>query len=78
VTPALTDVVVLVHGIRTTAEWAELVRDVLERVPGVTVVPSGYGYFDVIRFLIPGPTRRPPIDRIRRELTTVRSNSGSF
>jgi pimeloyl-ACP methyl ester carboxylesterase len=68
-----TNVIVLVHGIRTTAEWQELVSDVMERVSSTLVVPVGYGYFDVLRFLLPGPTRRPPIDRIRRELAAIRA-----
>jgi pimeloyl-ACP methyl ester carboxylesterase len=70
---AAEQIVVLIHGIRTTAEWAELVRGLLERLPGVSVVPIGYGYFDVLRFLLPGPTRRTPVERVRRELTAVRS-----
>lgn len=68
----VTHVVALVHGIRTTAAWAEMVRSVLEEIPGVAVVPIGYGYLDIFRFLLPGPTRKGPVERVRRELTALR------
>jgi hypothetical protein len=69
--PSDGNVIVLVHGIRTTAEWAELVSSILEQVPGTRVIPVGYGYFDVVQFFLPGPTRRPPVHRIRRELAAI-------
>ena len=46
-------VVALVHGIRTTAGWQEKARDSLQVEGKVTVIPIGYGYLDVIRFLGP-------------------------
>jgi len=73
----VTHVVALVHGIRTTAAWAEMVRSVLEEIPGVAVVPIGYGYLDVFRFLVPGLTRRGPVERVRRELTALRQRYAS-
>lgn len=57
-------VVLLIHGIRTRAEWQGMVRSVLE-VPGRReVVPIKYGYFDVFQFLCPIATRRFPIGNV--------------
>jgi hypothetical protein len=66
-------VVVLIHGIRTHAPWAELVKLTLEASPAITsVIPIGYGYFDILRFLIPGPWRKTPVERIVKELNEIR------
>lgn len=59
-------VVALIHGIRTTGNWQEKARAVLLKEKGVTVVPIGYGYFDLLRFL--GPARKQPIERVKSEL----------
>jgi pimeloyl-ACP methyl ester carboxylesterase len=50
-------VVVLVHGIRTHAEWqAGLRREFAKK--GIVVAPTNYGYFDLFRFLAPVPWLR--------------------
>lgn len=55
----------LIHGIRTQAEWQQLIKEVLEQEPGVKVIPASYGFFDVLRFLLPFRwARRRPVDRI--------------
>jgi pimeloyl-ACP methyl ester carboxylesterase len=56
-------VVHLVHGIRTHADWQDRVIAILEGVEGVTVVPTRYGKFGLVSFLLPGPTRNPPIQK---------------
>jgi pimeloyl-ACP methyl ester carboxylesterase len=57
-------VVVLIHGIRTTAEWQNQIRDSLER-NGFDVVTTRYGYFDLCRFLVPVPWfRRTALGRL--------------
>jgi hypothetical protein len=56
--------VLLIHGIRTQAEWHGPVRDCLENIPGCRAIPLSYGYFDVFRFLLPGRTRRAPIKEL--------------
>ena len=61
-------VVLLLHGIRTRAAWQEMVVEVLHRDGELEVHPIRYGYLDVFRFLLPGPTRSKPIERIAREL----------
>src|ERR1700731_3844768 len=48
------DVVVLVHGIRTRAQWYNSVKQALEE-EGFKVALSNYGRFDLFRFLIPIP-----------------------
>ena len=56
--------VILLHGIRTRAEWQGRIRHLLE-ADGRTVVEAlGYGYFDVFRFLCPFFTRRGPINEV--------------
>jgi len=59
-------VVALIHGIRTTAGWQEKARTTLEVEGKAIVVPVGYGYQDVIRFL--GPWRKKAIARVEHEL----------
>jgi uncharacterized protein (TIGR02594 family) len=72
--------VVLIHGIRTRADWQEMVRGVLERDDNVRVRPIRYGKFDLLSFLLPGPTRRAPINRTKKILSLVvaeaRKNNG--
>lgn len=69
-------VVVLVHGIRTHAEWQEKLRDRLD-LDGIRAIPIGYGYLDVFRFLIPVFTRNTPRRRLERELRSIASESRS-
>jgi len=59
-------VVALIHGIRTTGEWQEMVRTELREEKGVVVAPIGYGFLDLVRFL--GPWRKAPIERVLIEL----------
>ncbi|MCI0535500.1 MAG: alpha/beta hydrolase [Verrucomicrobiales bacterium] len=68
-------IVVLIHGIRTHASWAEMVAAVVEPACGVKVIPLRYGYFDVFRFLCPFFTRSAPIQRIVRELRDIRADN---
>ena len=66
-------IVVLIHGIRTHASWAEMVGSVLAKETGAKVVPLKYGFFDVFRFLCPFFTRLAPVERIVRELRDLRT-----
>jgi len=66
-------VVVLVHGIRTQASWAEMVSNVLSELAEVDhIIPIRYGYFHIFRFLTPVFTRTGPIRKIARELRDIR------
>jgi pimeloyl-ACP methyl ester carboxylesterase len=57
-------VVLLIHGIRTQADWGPMVRSKLE-VPGqIEVIPIKYGYFDAFRFWFPFRTRNKPIEKV--------------
>jgi hypothetical protein len=67
--------VVLIHGIRTHATWAEMVGGVLDQDAGAKAVPLKYGFFDLIKFLCPIRTRRAPIERLRRELRDLRAQN---
>ncbi len=68
-------VVALLHGIRTSAGWQEKARSALEVRNSVKVVPIGYRYMDVVRFL--GPWRGHAVERITRELRDLqRLNPG--
>jgi len=60
--------IILVHGIRTRAEWQGRLRYLLEADGQTKVEPLGYGYFDVIRFLCPVMSRRGPVDEIEYKI----------
>jgi len=67
-------VVLLIHGIRTQAEWEQRAAAVLETDVTIRVRPTRYEFLDVIRFLVPWATfRERPVARIvkliRDELT---------
>ena len=61
-------VVLLIHGIRTEADWGPMVRSKLE-VPGqIEVIPIRYGYFDAFRFWFPFWTRNKPVERVYEQI----------
>jgi len=50
----LTDVVFVVHGIRTYANWIQpLTAKLTAKRPNCQVVDAGYGYFSTLNFLLP-------------------------
>lgn len=63
-------VVFLLHGIRTQAEWQEPIADALTRDSTIEAIPIRYGYLDVIRFLLPFKVSRLP--PVRRTATLMR------
>lgn len=66
-------VVILIHGIRTSAWWGPRVAATFERKTRATVIPLKYGYFDVLRFWCPfNICRVGPIERLRREIEGIR------
>lgn len=69
-----THYVVLVHGIRTHANWAEMVSQELRDV-GIIPIPIRYGYLDALRFWCPFLSRRRPIRKVLRELRDLRSEN---
>ncbi len=71
-------VIAIIHGIRTTASWAEAVKHVFEtaddgstKITGVEAVPLRYGRLDLLRFWLPGPTRRKPITTVSTALRNL-------
>ncbi|OOG28797.1 hypothetical protein B1C78_00170 [Thioalkalivibrio denitrificans] len=51
--------VLLIHGIRTAAGWRQRVGDEIEEsARGLTPIPIGYGFFNVVQFLLPFPAIR--------------------
>lgn len=60
--------VVVVHGIRTSGKWFRRLQPVLQRQADCVVEPAGFGFFNVFRFLLPGPTRKTAIEIVKRKL----------
>lgn len=67
-------VVVLLHGIRTAAEWQGRVAEELKKLVGVTVTPIQYGWIDAFRFFLPRSfgARDQPMSKVLRELRDIR------
>lgn len=70
--PAIREVIALVHGIRTQAEWQEMARRVLRQIPGVHVESLKYGFFDALRFWLPYGTRTSALAEVERKLRDIR------
>ncbi|MGO8900600.1 MAG: hypothetical protein ACLQU5_19960 [Isosphaeraceae bacterium] len=66
-------VVLLIHGIRTTAEWQEMVAQELNAIPGVKAIPIGYEYLDVVKFWFPVWTRRGAVRKILAKIRHARA-----
>jgi hypothetical protein len=49
--PTSSEIVLLIHGIRTDAHWAEMVCDTLQDLPRRRVIPVRYGFMDLFQFL---------------------------
>jgi hypothetical protein len=64
-------VLLLIHGIRTHADWFQTVEEVFSVETSLEVVPIRYGHFDLAKFLLPA-FRKAPIEKIRRELQHAR------
>lgn len=65
-------VVVLVHGIRTFGAWQDRACVYLKRTPGYLGRPIRYGYFDLVRFLLPIPAiRRRVADKVEDDMRQI-------
>jgi pimeloyl-ACP methyl ester carboxylesterase len=59
--------VMLIHGIRTQAEWQQRVATAIEDNSKIKVIPTRYEFLDVVRFLVPlRGFRSQPVDRIAK------------
>jgi hypothetical protein len=61
---------ILVHGIRTRAEWQNNFAAWVEQTPDqkLDVRPIGYGKFDLVSFWLPGPTRDKAYSKLRGKI----------
>ncbi|MDX1964944.1 MAG: hypothetical protein SFX18_17480 [Pirellulales bacterium] len=73
--PRPKEVVLLIHGIRTFAEWQPMVKRVLEEIPNTKVIPIKYGYLDAIRFWCPFFTRQFAIIDLRRQIQDAKASN---
>jgi hypothetical protein len=71
----ITEVVLLIHGIRDFAEWQDMVSTVLTEIPNIEVCPLKYGRFDAFRFWFPIWTRGAPVTKL---LWRIREARDSF
>lgn len=63
--------VILVHGIRTRAKWMTNIRPCLEAA-GFAVEPTNYGRFDLLRFLAPlRAPKRSAVDKVWRDVRSA-------
>ena len=66
--------VLLVHGIRTEAAWAELVKSVLEEQCGLQVSIVKLGYVDAFQFVVPF-LRGYPVKRLTQALAVLQNKT---
>lgn len=65
--------VLIVHGIRTEGVWVEPMCSAIEQSSeACRAIPIGYGYFDLFRFVFPGPWRNRPAATLAREIIELR------
>src|SRR5450830_111101 len=67
--------VVLIHGIRTHAEWQEKIKQEFHADENIKVIPLGYDYLDLIKFWIPFLFRIYPIRRVEQQLRNIASEN---
>jgi pimeloyl-ACP methyl ester carboxylesterase len=66
--------IILIHGIRTQGEWQQKITAAFASRVDIEVFPFRYGFFDVVRFLLPiRGIRQQPVDRIENLLRDVYS-----
>lgn len=70
--PQSGNVIVLIHGIRTFAEWFELIESEINDRCDTSVYFIKYGYLDALRFWFPIGTRSSAINHVKRELRSIR------
>lgn len=74
--PARAHAIVLVHGIRTYGEWQSKLKHMLQADGSPYVYVVGYDRFDLPSFICPFWTRKRAINRVLRQIRTVRSIHG--
>lgn len=71
-------VLILLHGMRTDAEWQEKVASRFAQNPDVEVIPIKYGRFDPFRFWSPLLTRRAKIEEINTKIQNALSKYPNY
>ncbi len=71
----VTHIVLLIHGIRTTAPWQEMLAEELNAIPGVKAIPLGFEYLDVVRFWFPFWTRDAPVYKLLGKIRLAKSDA---
>jgi hypothetical protein len=64
-------IVLLIHGIRTQADWQPMLTKILDEKGRTKIIPIKYGYFDAFRFWLPFK-RHNPVDRVEKMIRVVR------
>lgn len=67
--------IVLIHGIRTNAEWQQHLEHELRKHSDIEIVPTSYGVLPTWKFLYPVFTRTKPVLELERELRTIRADN---
>jgi hypothetical protein len=68
----ISEIVLLVHGIRDFGEWEQKVSSALEEIPGTKAPPLSYGRFDALRFWFPFWTREAPVKKLLWRIRSAR------
>lgn len=66
-------IVVLIHGIRTNAEWQDRAARVLAESAGFSVKPIKFGVLNLAKFWCPILTRVAPITNVLNEIRDIRA-----
>jgi O-acetyl-ADP-ribose deacetylase (regulator of RNase III) len=67
--------VVLLHGIRTAAGWRMRIGDeIRDADSGLTPIPIGYGFFNILCFIFPGPWRQAAAETVWKKMNVVFEN----
>lgn len=69
----LKKIIILIHGIRTKAEWQYRISKTLAKENEIEVVSIGYGYLDVFQFWFPFFTRRAFVKRVLKKIRGVQA-----
>ena len=60
--------VLLLHGIRTRAEWHRQIKALFEAIPNTIVNQIGYGYFGTFELIAPMPFRGFAVQEVHRKI----------
>lgn len=73
--PSSKQIVVLLHGMNTNAEWQEALAEPIRNETNIEPLVVGYGNFHPVKFWIPLIFRRGRIERVKRDLLGIRKRN---